>query len=111
MFVPINMPPKQQSVPDARPSFMISFDPTYVYTDGEVAELTRNQRRKYNRQMGLARVETEVAVPKAPSDKEVLESSNEENGGDKGGDEDNSDEGVGGDNGIDLDNKEASPES
>ena len=45
------MSPRKKSAPDARPPYMISFDPNHEYTDGEVAILSNNQKRKYLRHL------------------------------------------------------------
>ena len=91
---------------------MISFDPTHAYTDGEVAELTRNQRRKYNKHMELVRVEQEVVAPqtRAEPDEEVLESGNDGNGSDEevGRSSVEDVEEKGEDDEMDVDSKEAS---
>ena len=112
MFTAINMPPKKQSIPDTRPSFMISFDPTHAYN--EVDELTRNQRRKYNRHMRLVRTEPEAAATKTQTYEEVVQTGNDEEGDDsdeKGGkiSSEGAEERGGNDSEMDLDRPE-SPE-
>ena len=66
------MSPRKKLVPNARPLFMVPFDPAHVYTDSEVEELTRNQKRKYYKHMGLAR-DLDAAVSKTLPTEEVFE--------------------------------------
>ena len=42
------MSTKKQPVSDTRPPFI-----THTYTDDEIVELSKNQRKKYNKHMGL----------------------------------------------------------